>query len=136
MKKLNGIRLRHRKNTENVATVHFRVPAKVKIPMSMHMGVPCTPLVKAGDTVKVGQKIGDSYAPFSVPVHSGVSGKVTAINEQPVPVTIPAKTTKATPEIMTSSQPNHFESSTYPVTVHATTIDQHDWPVMTTVNPI
>lgn len=81
MKKLNGIRLRHRKNTENVATVDFRVPAKVKIPMSMHMGVPCTPLVKAGDTVKVGQKIGDSDAPFSVPVHSGVSGKVTAISD-------------------------------------------------------
>ena len=81
MKKLNGIRLKHRKNTENSQTIDFTLPAKVVIPMSMHMGVPCQPLVKVGDTVKVGQKIGDTDAPFSVPVHSGVSGKVTALSD-------------------------------------------------------
>ncbi len=79
MKRLNGIKLRHRKNTENCATVDFGIPAKVTVPMSMNMGAPCEPLVKVGDTVCVGQKIGDSKAPFSVPVHSGVSGKVTAV---------------------------------------------------------
>ena len=81
MKKLNGIKLKHRKNTENSATSEFPVPSKVKIPMSMHMGVPCTPLVKVGDTVKVGQKIGDCDAPFSVPVHSSVSGTVKALSD-------------------------------------------------------
>ena len=80
MKKLNGIRPDHRKNTENSATVEFPLPAKVVIPMSMTMGAPCEPLVKVGDTVMVGQKIGDSQAAFSVPVHSGVSGKVTAVS--------------------------------------------------------
>ena len=49
--------------------------------MSMHMGAPCQPLVKVGDMVAVGQKIGDTEAPFSVPVHSGVSGKVTAVTD-------------------------------------------------------
>lgn len=49
--------------------------------MSMHMGAPCQPLVKAGDMVTVGQKIGDTDALFSVPVHSGVSGKVTAVTD-------------------------------------------------------
>lgn len=86
MKKLNGIRLKHRKNTENCETVQFPVPAKIRLPMSMHMGAPCTPLVKVGDLVKVGQKIGDSDAPFSVPVHSSVSGKVTAISDYQTPV--------------------------------------------------
>jgi len=81
MKKLNGIKLSHRKNTENSATVDFPLPAKVRIPMSMSMGAPCQPLVKVGDEVKVGQKIGDSDAAFSAPIHSGVSGKVTAIGE-------------------------------------------------------
>ena len=81
MKKLNGIKLSHRKNTENSATVEFPLPAKVRIPMSMSMGAPCQPLVKVGDEVKVGQKIGDSDAAFSAPIHSGVSGKVTAIGE-------------------------------------------------------
>lgn len=79
MKKLKGIRLDHSKNTENSATVDFPLPAVVRIPMSMHMGVPCKPLVKPGDEVKVGQKIGDCDAPFSAPVHSGVSGKVKAL---------------------------------------------------------
>lgn len=81
MKKLNGINLKHRKNTENFSTVDFPLPAKVRIPMAMNMGAPCQPLVKVGDTVKVGQKIGDSDAFFSVPVHSGVSGKVTALTD-------------------------------------------------------
>lgn len=79
--KLNGIKLKHRKNTENSATVDFPLPARVKIPMLMTMGAPCTPLVNVGDEVKVGQKIGSSDAPFSAPVHSGVSGKVTAISD-------------------------------------------------------
>lgn len=81
MKKLRGIKLNHRKNTENSATVDFPLPASVKIHMSMTMGAPCKPLVKKGDEVKVGQKIGDSDAPFSAPIHSGVSGKVSAVTE-------------------------------------------------------
>ena len=81
MKKLKGIRLKHRKNTENSATVEFPLPKKVRIPMSMNMGAACQPLVKVGDEVKVGQKIGDTDVPFSVPVHSGVSGKVTAVGD-------------------------------------------------------
>ena len=81
MKKLNGIKLSHRKNTENCATVDFPLPAKIRIPMSMCMGAPCQPLVKIGDEVKVGQKIADSEAAFSAPIHSGVSGKVTAVTD-------------------------------------------------------
>ena len=81
MKKLNGIGLKHRKNTENSQTVEYPLPAKVRIPMSMHMGAPCQPTVKVGDTVSVGQKIGDSDAPFSAPIHSGVSGKVIAVSD-------------------------------------------------------
>lgn len=81
MRKLNGIRLNHRKNTENSPTVDFPLPKKVKIPMSMNMGAPCQPLIKVGDEVGVGQKIGDTEIPFSVPVHSSVSGKVTAISD-------------------------------------------------------
>lgn len=81
MKKLSGLKLKHHKNTENSTTVNFPLPAKVKIPLSMNMGAPCTPLVKINDQVKVGQKIGDSDAFFSVPIHSSVSGKVTTITD-------------------------------------------------------
>ena len=94
MKKLNGIKLKHRKNTENCATVDFPVPAEVILPMSMHMGAPCQPLVKKGDTVLVGQKIGDCDAPFSVPVHSGVSGTVTDIIDYQTPMGAVCKAVK------------------------------------------
>ena len=47
--------------------------------MLQHMGAPCTPMVKVGDHVKVGQKIGESENNFSVPIHSSVSGTVTEI---------------------------------------------------------
>lgn len=54
------------------------VPAQVVLPMSQHIGSPCTPLVKVGDTVKLGQKIGDGEG-MCVPVHASVSGKVIAV---------------------------------------------------------
>lgn len=49
--------------------------------MSQHMGAPCEPLVKAGDSVLVGQKIGDTDAFLSAPVHSSVSGTVKSIED-------------------------------------------------------
>lgn len=79
--RLNGITLAHKKGTEDSVTVDLPLPEKVKISMSQHMGAPCTPLVKKGDEVKVGQKIGDSDAFMSCPVHSSVSGKVTDVSE-------------------------------------------------------
>ena len=41
-------------------TVAFPEPDVLVIPMSQHIGAPCKPLVKKGDLVTVGQKIGDN----------------------------------------------------------------------------
>ncbi len=60
-------------------------PATLFFPMVQHIGAPCTPCVKVGDHVKKGQKIGDSEAFISAPIHSSVSGTVTAIKPYPVP---------------------------------------------------
>ena len=79
MKKLHGVRLDHHKNTEDCASQKLPLPELVRIPMSMHIGAPCTPVVKPRDTVQVGQKIGDTDAFLAVPIHSGVSGTVKAI---------------------------------------------------------
>lgn len=81
MKKLNGVRLKHHKGTAQCQTAALPVPDLVTIPMLMNMGAPCTPIVKVGDAVKVGQKIGDTDAFMSVPVHSSVSGTVKAVTE-------------------------------------------------------
>jgi len=49
---------------------------KVSVLLSQHIGAVCRPLVKKGDMVEAGQKIGDCDAFVSAPVHSPVAGKV------------------------------------------------------------
>ena len=66
----------------NKETVVFPEPDVVVIPMSQHIGAPCLPLVKKGDLVTVGQKIGDNQG-LCVPVHASVSGKVKAVESKP-----------------------------------------------------
>ena len=69
--------------TEAKPLVRFPEPKTVVIPLSMHLGAPATPIVAVGDTVKVGQKIGEAAGFISAPVHSSVSGTVVAIEERP-----------------------------------------------------
>ncbi len=68
--------------TETIALKRFPDPEEVVIPLSMHAGAPAEPVVQVGDTVKVGQKIGEAAAFISSPVHSSVSGTVTAIENR------------------------------------------------------
>lgn len=75
-----GVKVPHYKNTENAETTVMPIPDLVEIPMLHHIGAPCEPLVKPGDEILVGQKIGDSDKYISAPVHTGVSGKVKKIN--------------------------------------------------------
>lgn len=74
-----GIKPGHHKETSEMETVKMPLPSKVVIPMLQHIGAPCMPLVKKGDRVLVGQKIGDSEKMISSPVHSSVSGTVTDV---------------------------------------------------------
>ncbi|MFZ2540053.1 MAG: electron transport complex subunit RsxC [Oscillospiraceae bacterium] len=76
---LPGAKVSHRKNTNDKVTVNFVTPSFVTIPMIQHMGVPCEPLVKKGDQVFVGQKIGESSEFFSVPIHASCSGIVESV---------------------------------------------------------
>ena len=81
-KHLNSVHVGHYKNTAGCATEVMPVPNVVKISMSQNIGAPCKPLVKKGDHVLVGQKIGDTEAFLHVPVHSSVSGTVIGIETQ------------------------------------------------------
>lgn len=76
-----GVKVAHHKNTAEMAIERMPVPKKVILPMQQHIGVPCTPTVKVGDTVAVGQKIGDSDKFISAPIHASVSGTVTAVGD-------------------------------------------------------
>ncbi len=75
----HGIHVPHKKGTADKESFRLPIPATVTIPMQMHIGAPCKPTVAVGDEVLVGQKIGESEAPVSSPVHASVSGKVKAI---------------------------------------------------------
>ncbi|PJB27455.1 electron transport complex subunit RsxC, partial [Candidatus Desantisbacteria bacterium CG_4_9_14_3_um_filter_50_7] len=72
--------------TERKPIEDMPVPSLVVIPLQQHTGAPCEPLVKPGDEVKEGQKIGDSKSFVSAPLHSSISGKVSAIEPRPHPV--------------------------------------------------
>ncbi len=74
-----GVKVPHNKNTENCKIIRMPAPEKVVLPMQQHIGAPCIPTVKVGDTVKVGQIIGDSDKFISAPIHASISGKVTSI---------------------------------------------------------
>jgi len=74
-----GVAAPHRKNTYESESSVINTPEKVIIPMVQHIGAPCTPTVKQGDEVKVGQIIGNSEAYVSAPIHSSVSGTVTRV---------------------------------------------------------
>ena len=78
-RKLHGVHVPNRKHTADLAAVDMGCPAMVTIPMSMHIGAPAKPLVKAGDTVTVGQRIAEVGGFVSSPVHASVSGKVKRI---------------------------------------------------------
>ncbi len=62
-----------------------KIPEKVIIPLKQHLGTICKPIVKKGDHVLIGQKIGESVSYYSSDVHSSVCGEVTSIEEYPNP---------------------------------------------------
>jgi len=78
---LRGIHVPHNKNTKDIRAVRVPVPKEVEIPMSMHIGAPAQVIVKAGDSVKLGQLIGREAGPVSAPVYASVSGTVRRIGE-------------------------------------------------------
>ena len=72
----------HKQLTCHKAVQTFPEPDLLVIPMQQHIGAPCQPLVKKGDLVTMGQKIGDNQG-LCVPVHASVSGKVKAVEMRP-----------------------------------------------------
>ncbi len=69
--------------TKNKSIQEAKLPELVVIPMSQHVGAPCEPIVKPGDQVKKGQKIGEARAFVSAPIHASLSGKVIAVEPRP-----------------------------------------------------
>lgn len=76
-----GVTPPHFKYTQDLNTQDITPPDKVIIPMQQHIGAVCVPTVKVGDTVLIGDIIGNSEKFISAPIHSSVSGKVSKIEK-------------------------------------------------------
>ena len=64
--------------------VNAQTPATVAISLSQHVGAPCRPIVKPGQHVLMGQKVGEPAGYMGAPVHSSVSGVVKGIKPRTV----------------------------------------------------
>ncbi len=81
-----GVHVPHNKElTEKKALEYAKEPSIVYIPLHQHVGAPCEALVEVGDKVKIGQKIGESQAFVSAPIHSSVAGIVKSISKVTTP---------------------------------------------------
>jgi len=69
------------------------LPQKAYIPLSQHTGAACDILeVKTGDIVQRSQRLATANAKVFAPIHSSLSGKVTAVQNWPHPVLERCKT--------------------------------------------
>lgn len=69
--------------SRDAAPVPIR-PKTVTIFLSQHIGAPCRPLVRVGDRVTLGQRLGEGEG-LCAPVHASVSGTVVAVEPRPHP---------------------------------------------------
>jgi len=102
--------LEKKEKTENKRIVSFPEPEKVVVFLSQHTGRRAEPLVKLGDKVKVGQKIGEASGFISASVHSSVSGKVISLEER----IHPASQKKDLAIIIENNGENWLDSSIQP----------------------
>ncbi|MDR7857050.1 electron transport complex subunit RsxC [Tissierella sp.] len=81
-----GVHVPHSKElTEKKSLIYANEPSVVYIPLHQHTGAPCEALVNVGDRVKIGQKIAESSAFVSAPIHSSVAGIVKSITNITTP---------------------------------------------------
>ena len=76
---IGGIHPSDKKISKDCKIEVLPVPSKVFISVAQHLGAPATPIVKAGDQVKVGQVIAEPAGFISAYVHSSVSGTVKSV---------------------------------------------------------
>lgn len=82
-----GVYPPHKKDSSLINPIKTAsVPSIATIPLIQHIGAPAKAIVKAGDTVNVGTKIGEAEGFISSNIHASVSGRVKRIDIFPHPV--------------------------------------------------
>jgi len=75
----SGVSLPENKLTESISVEKIDLPERVILPLQQNLGAPASALVKKGDKVKTGDKIGESKSFVSALLHATVSGEVEGI---------------------------------------------------------
>jgi electron transport complex protein RnfC len=57
------------------------MPQELLVPLSQHLGAPATPLKAKGETVTIGEKIGEASSFISANIHAPVQGTITDIKK-------------------------------------------------------
>jgi electron transport complex protein RnfC len=78
--------LEHKEYTKDRPIREAKLPGRVYIPLSQHVGKPAQAIVKEGQEVKRGQLIAKASGFISSNIHSSVSGKVASIESFAHPV--------------------------------------------------
>ncbi len=99
-----------KEKTAGIAVVPFPEPPEAVIFLSQHVGSRAKPLVKEGDRVKRGQKLGEATGFISVPVHASVSGQVVALEER----THPAFQKPSLAVVIANDRQNRLDESVQP----------------------
>lgn len=72
--------------SKNAPITTAKIPKRVFVPLSQHIGAPCKPCVSIGQVVKKGELIGSPEGFVSAGVHSPVAGKVIAFADYPTAI--------------------------------------------------
>ncbi len=75
----------HKTESTERPIVTAPLPAQLVLPLKQHAGDAAIPRVAVGDRVLKGQIIGHAASALSAAVHAPTSGRVTAVDRQPVP---------------------------------------------------
>ena len=78
--RIGGVHPAENKLSTGKAIETLALPKQAVFPLSQHIGAPATPVVKKGDSVKVGTKIAEAGGFVSAAIFSSVSGKVNKID--------------------------------------------------------
>lgn len=70
--------------SENCSIETYLPKGDLVFPMNQHIGTPCKPIVKIGDTVLVGEKIGEGTGFVTSSIFSSVSGVVKGIEHKTI----------------------------------------------------
>jgi electron transport complex protein RnfC len=81
----------HKAATERLPVIELPPPALAVIPLQQHIGPKSRALVKAGDQILRGQKIGEAEGFVAAHVHASVAGKVKEVSLQPHPMGTPVE---------------------------------------------